>query len=41
MRERLALLDGKLELESGAAGGTLIRITVPKVLRQQGGEART
>jgi two-component system sensor histidine kinase DesK len=40
MRERLALLDGKLELESGASGGTLIRITVPKVLRQQGGETR-
>ncbi|KIL40725.1 hypothetical protein SD70_11640 [Gordoniibacillus kamchatkensis] len=41
MRDRLALIDGKLELESGAAGGTLIRISIPKVLRQRGGGAKT
>lgn len=31
MRERAVLMHGSLDLEQGIAGGTLVRLTIPRV----------
>jgi two-component system sensor kinase len=31
MRERAVLMHGRLDLERGIAGGTLVRLTIPRV----------